>query len=103
MDSASPVKLALAVAASLAVVAGAQTPPPAPRVVSIDVVAADAKGRAVDTLKPADFEVRDAGAAQTLESARLVTNEGRLFAIYLDEYHVAADDSQRVRAFLGFE
>ncbi|HEV3140736.1 MAG TPA: VWA domain-containing protein [Vicinamibacterales bacterium] len=85
----------------MAVVAG-QTPaqPSASRLVSIDVVAADAKGRAVETLTPTDFEVKDAGAAQTLESARLITNETRLFAIYLDEYHIAAADTDRVRSAL---
>ena len=99
MGSASRDRLALAFAALLTAVAAGQTPAaPKPRVVSIDVIAADARGRAVETLKPADFEVRDGGAAQPLESARLVTNEPRLFAIYLDEFHVAPEDSERVRA-----
>jgi len=100
LGSGSRVKLALALVAAAAAASAAQTRPPEPasRVVAIDVVAADAAGRAIETLKPADFEVKDGGAAQPLESARLVTNEARLFAIYLDEYHVAAADSERVRA-----
>jgi len=105
LGSASPGSVALAFAASLAAAAGAQTPPAPPgaksRVVSIDVLAADARGRAVETLKPADFELRDAGAAQPLESARLITNEPRHFAIYLDEFHVAAADTDRVRAAIA--
>jgi len=106
LGSASPVRAVVAAALSSAVLAG-QTPPAAPalpgaasRVVAIDVLAADAKGRAVETLKAADFVVNDGGAAQTLESARLVTNEPRLFAIYFDEYHVSAADIDRARAAL---
>lgn len=102
MVSESRVSVVIAAAALSSAILSGQTPPappvPAARVVAIDVVAADAKGRAVETLKAADFEVKDGGAAQTLESVRLVTNEPRVFAIYLDEYHVAADNTDRARA-----
>jgi VWFA-related protein len=106
---ASRAEIALAAVIVAAAAAGAQGPPtqrdrgagaPGGTIVSIDVIAADARGRAIETLKPAAFEVKDGGAAQALESARLITNAPRLFAIYLDEYHVAAADADRVRAAL---
>ena len=65
------------------------------------MLAADARGRAVETLKPAEFQLKDAGATQSLESARLITNEARQFAVYLDEYHVSAADTDRVRSALA--
>src|SRR4029077_12252081 len=42
------------------------------RLVTIDVIAADARDRSVDDLKPGDFELREEGALLTLESVRLV-------------------------------
>lgn len=82
--------------------------------VRVDAIAADARGRIVADLAPADFEVFDDGGTRTVESVRLVRAEGsappgqtflpilsaadeqveaardgtRLFAFFLDEYHV---------------
>ena len=36
----------------------------------VDVIASDARGRVVDNLKPADFEVTENGVAQTLDTVR---------------------------------
>ena len=62
----------------------------ATQIVNIDVIAADTRGRSVENLKLADFEIRDDGTVRTVEGARLVKDDARLFAIYLDEYHVAS-------------
>ena len=84
------------------------------RLVTLDVIAADARGRTVDDLKAGDFELRENGALLPIEAVRLVrvaaaartdppaavqnaaderqaavTDDARLFAIFLDEYHVA--------------
>jgi VWFA-related protein len=92
------------------------------RLVTIDLIATDARGRVVDDLKPADFDLREEGTALTLESVRLVrvpapasgdapatiqtgVEEGqsvsldgaRLVAIFLDEYHVDSANADRVR------
>jgi VWFA-related protein len=103
--------------------------PAAARLVTLDVIASDARGRTVDDLKTGDFELREDGALLPIESVRLirvpaaaqteppvlvqsaaderqaaVKDEARLFAIFLDEYHVAGGaDTERVReALLGF-
>src|SRR5262245_3614753 len=73
---------------------------PAPQVVRIDVIASDARGRAVDTLKPADFELRDDGVVKAIDDVRLVRpspDEARLVAVFLDEYHVSPGATERVR------
>src|SRR5689334_24454772 len=44
----------------------------APRLITIDVVAADARGRAIEDLKAADFDLREDTTALPLESVRLV-------------------------------
>lgn len=75
--------------------------PPEPQTVRIDVLAGDARGRSIDTLKSADFEVRDDDAVQRIDTLRLVRpgpDDARLFAIYLDDYHVAAEAAERVKA-----
>ena len=97
-----------------------------PRLFTIDVSVADARGRAVDDLKPAEFELHEAGALVPLESVRFVRAAGdpptgapaliqsaaderqaavkddaRLFAIFLDEYHVTSGaNADRVREAL---
>jgi VWFA-related protein len=97
---------------------------PVSRPFTIDVSAADARGRAVDDLKPGDFELRAEGAVIPLTSVRLVRagtpsseevgaiesaaderqaaskDEARLFAIFLDEYHVGSDSTARAREAL---
>jgi VWFA-related protein len=107
--------------------AASSTGLPARRVVRVDVIATDGKGRAVENLRLADFELREDGAPQAIEEARFfkVDKAGatgdrplqiqsdaderteasrpnaRLFAFFLDEYHVSAADSMRTRAALG--
>ena len=109
-------------------VPAAQSAIPAPqpaiaRLVTIDVTVTDARGRAVTDLKPADFELLEGSTLLPLESVRLVRaaggppaeppariqsaaderlaagqEEARLFAIFLDEYHVASGaETDRVR------
>jgi VWFA-related protein len=74
---------------------------PQSRVVTIDVVVSDAKGKSVDTLKASDFELRDDGSLHSLDEVRFVRDDARLFAIYLDEYHVSSGAAaERVRAAL---
>lgn len=74
---------------------------PAAQVVRIDVVAADSRGRPIDNLKPADFELRDDGVVRALDSVRYVRpsiDDARLIAVFLDEYHVSRGATDRVRA-----
>src|SRR5689334_23556643 len=126
-------------AAALAAAAVAnQTPPsspsvPAPRLITIDVVAADARGRAIEDLNASDFDLREEATPLPLEAVRLVrprsaapatattasdrqpaairtaaderlaasSDEARLFAIFLDDYHVASGaNADRVRTSL---
>ena len=105
-----------------------QSPAPSARLVTIDLVATDARGRTVENLTAADFDLREAGAPLALESVRFVRavpaarpapvpvltaaderqaaarDAARLFAIFLDEYHVQAGaNADRVRdALLQF-
>jgi VWFA-related protein len=101
-----------------------------PALIRIDAVASDARGRVVDNLRPEDFEVLEDGVARPVESVRFVRTGGpasdtdpaadilsraderaaavqdgvRVFAIFLDEYHVtpgAAADRVR-EALLRF-
>jgi VWFA-related protein len=72
---------------------------PSTDLVRIDVIARDAQGRAVDTLKPADFELREDGTPQTLTGAPLVRNP-RVIGIYLDEYFVGASKTAAIKAEL---
>jgi VWFA-related protein len=100
--------------------------PPTPRLVTIDVGASDARGRRLDDLKASDFELREEGAPVPIESVRLVRaggeaypdapaailtadeeqqaakgSQARLFAIFLDEYHVTSGaNTERVREAL---
>jgi VWFA-related protein len=101
-----------------------------PALVRIDAVAMDARGRVVENLRPEDFEVLEDGVARPIESVRLVRSGGpwsdaeaagdflsraderaaatedgvRVFAMFLDEYHVAPGAAaERVRdALLRF-
>ena len=92
------------------------------RSITIDVSVTDARGRPVADLKPGDFDLREGALPLPLESARLVSiagapqaetpadirsdadersaagaDDARLFAIFLDEYHVGSAESVRVR------
>jgi VWFA-related protein len=74
---------------------------PEPTTVVIDAVVSDARGRAVDTLKLQDFELREDGAVSALDDVHFVRDEPRIVAIYLDEYHVSSGAAtDRVRAAL---
>ena len=73
---------------------------PATTAVRIDVVVRDAAGRAVETLKPADFELREDGTAQALTDVQLVHGSARLIGVYLDEYYVSASKTAAVKAAL---
>jgi VWFA-related protein len=70
---------------------------PSVRPVSLDVIALDSRGRVPEGLKPSDFEIVEDGVRQTVDDVRLITADGRLFAIFLDEYHVDASLTPRVR------
>ena len=74
--------------------------PPRTQTVRIDVIASDARGRLLEGLTVADFDLRDDGVRQNLDAVRFVRptdDDGRLIAIYLDEYHVSAGATERVR------
>jgi len=97
---------------------------PAGRPVHLDVFATDARGRAVEDLARGDFELREEGALQHIDDVRYVrpphagpestvairsiadertaaAGDARLFAVFLDEYHVSAGAStDRVREAL---
>lgn len=89
---------------ALASLLGAAPDSPPTQVVRIDVIAADARGRVLDSLKSTDFELRDDGVAQPLDSVRFVrpsAEQPRLVGIFLDEYHVGSDATARVREAVG--
>ena len=75
---------------------------PPTHVVRIDAIAFDGRGRLVEDLKPADFELREDEALRPIESAPFMRATGaRRFAIFLDEYHVSPGGAaDRVRAAL---
>ncbi|HEX4347684.1 MAG TPA: VWA domain-containing protein [Vicinamibacterales bacterium] len=105
--------------------AAAQTlPTPPPPLVHIDAVVTDAKGRVVKDLKADDFSVVEDGAIKSVDSIKFVSADGRtstdgevipvvsrdderleasrdgarLFAIFLDEYHVSqGEEADRAR------
>ena len=94
--------------------------------VRVDVIVSDKNGTPVADLKQTDFEVPEDGKPQTVENFKFIkldggavpTDEGpprpirndddeeqeaarddvRLFAIFLDDYHVRKENSIRVRA-----
>jgi VWFA-related protein len=70
---------------------------PVGHLVQIDVSAINTRGQAVLDLKPGDFELREDGARQAVDRVRLVRDEPRLVAVFLDEYHVDAGATSRVR------
>jgi VWFA-related protein len=93
--------------------------------VRVDVIATDRSGGIVQDLKPEDFEVTEQGRPQKIETFRLVSLDGglmatgdqtprpirseldeqreaarddvRLFAIFLDDYHVKKESSLTAR------
>ena len=94
--------------------------------VSVDVTVTDRQGKPVTDLTPADFEVREAGKVQTIDTFKLVAadvaepasplrditsfsdqarevadDRNRIFLIFLDDYHVRQSNSMRVREQLA--
>jgi VWFA-related protein len=74
--------------------------------VTLDLVAADARGRSIEGLTPADLDVSEGGVAVPVSSVQLVRASGtpgqelppRVVGIFLDEFHVspgASADSVR--------
>ena len=61
--------------------------------VRIDVIALDARGSAMSTLTPRDFELREDGRLVAIDDAPFLSDSPRLFAIYLDEYHITPGSS----------
>jgi VWFA-related protein len=79
--------------------------PPAepPDNVRISTTVTDRQGKPVTGLTVKDFELREDGVVQKLLSVESRRPEPRRIAILLDEFHVAAADSARVReAFTSF-
>jgi VWFA-related protein len=95
------------------------------RPVRLDVIATDARGRIVDNLTSADFDVREDGAVRSIDDARFIRTgkaaaadpliaiesdaderaeatrpNTRLVAVFLDDYHVSAANSAVVRTAL---
>jgi VWFA-related protein len=98
--------------------------------VSVDVVVTDKQGRPVTDLAPEDFEVKEDGAPQQIDTFKLIRagegaigptrasarasivslqqqqaetsrDENRLFAIFLDDYHTRRINALRVRQQLA--
>src|SRR5262245_30870261 len=69
--------------------------------VGLDVVATDARGRTAASLKPADFDVREDGAPQSVSDVRFLGEEPRIVAVFVDEYHLTSDAADRVRTALA--
>jgi len=91
--------------------------------VRVDVIVSDRAGNPVDTLKPEDFEVVEDGKVQSIETFKLISLDGgliestkerprqiltdadeeseaarddvRLFAFFLDDYHVRVESSMQ--------
>jgi VWFA-related protein len=95
------------------------------RPVRLDVIATDARGRIVENLTALDFDVREDGTVQAIDDARFIRSgkatagdpliaiesdaderaeatrpNTRLVAVFLDDYHVSATNSARVRTAL---
>ena len=69
----------------------------APERVRIATVVTDHQGHTVSGLTLKDFELREDGVVQKLESVEPRGEAPRRFAILLDEFHVDSADSARVR------
>jgi VWFA-related protein len=120
----------LIAAALMAALAGLQRPVPVPftpdTTVRIDASVSDARGRFIDALSVKDFELTEDGVHQAIEAVRVLRADAagdadvdrnaagaepdeqaqagrpgaRLFALYLDEYHVSAAGAERARPAL---
>src|SRR5262245_8107851 len=117
----------LALALALANLAASNTDADAAGAVRIDAVASDARGQSINNLSATDFEILEDGVSRTIDNVRFVNADGRaadgeaptpiqsaaderaeaaregtrLFAIFLDEFHVTAGPAvTRARAAL---
>jgi VWFA-related protein len=93
----------LLLASSVAVVSAQEAP--RPRTVQIGVVVTDRAGRPLADLTPSDFELKAGGLLQPIQAVELRrTNPGeagRVFGIFLDEFHVSPGaSSEAVRRTL---
>ena len=105
---------------------GGAAEPSTPRIVRVDVIASDARGRIVENLKPADFAITENASPQLIDGIQFVKADGavasdaelkpirsefdeqeeaarpgtRLFALFLDEYHVSPSNAARARDVL---
>ena len=108
---------------ALAATLGADSAMPDAALVRFDAIVTDARGRPVDNLRLEDVRLVDGALPLTLESVRFVKADGRpdpaaalpaiqsadderaeaarpgarVFALFLDEYHVAPEATARVR------
>ncbi|MGE5246515.1 MAG: VWA domain-containing protein [Betaproteobacteria bacterium] len=109
--------LAAALAAALATPAATSD-----RIVHVDVFATDARGRFVTGLTAADFDLRENGVLQRIDSVTLVRpgeradaslpqapadrqpildGGGRAFGLLLDDFHLTPDGASRARELLA--
>ena len=81
----------------------ADSPAPAPAPIRLDAIVTDRKDRPIRDLSASDFEIRDNGELRPIDSATLESGrEGRLIAIFLDDYHVqSGENTTRARAALA--
>ncbi len=73
------------------------SPGAAPESIRISAVVTDREGHPVPGLTLKDFELREDGVVQKIESVDAQREGPRRFAILLDEFHVDAADAARVR------
>ena len=84
------VAIRLAAAATLVIsttLHAQDVPAPFPR--SLDVIAADSRARQVANLAAADFVIVEDGVPQPVATTEFVRDSGRVFGIFLDEFHTA--------------
>lgn len=65
-------------------------PHPPVHTVRIDAIAFDTRGDVVGNLAAGDFDLREDDVPRAIESVQFGRPSGRLFAIFLDEYHVTS-------------
>jgi VWFA-related protein len=90
-------KLIPSIAAAITIATLASLGAAAPERVRIATIVTDRQGRAVAGLTLKDFELREDGVVQKIESVETRSQGVRRIAILLDEFHVDAADAARVR------
>src|SRR4051794_1165754 len=91
-------------AGSLQRAASADDAVAAAHTVRIDAIVVDARGAAVPTLAPREFDLREDGKPVVVDDAQFQNKSPRLVGIYLDEYHITpgADADRAREALLQF-